>query len=139
MRILVTGGCGFIGTNLVRLLVSQGHQVLNLDKLTYAGNRRSLEHLEASVSYRLAVADICDAAQVTALVTDFRPDWIMHLAAESHVDRSIDGPGQFVQTNVVGTFNLFRQLDITGKSSKVRPDNDSASCMFPLMKSTVIR
>ncbi|MFO1066199.1 MAG: dTDP-glucose 4,6-dehydratase [Pirellulales bacterium] len=108
MRILVTGGCGFIGSNLVRLLVAEGHQVLNLDKLTYAGNPNSLNDLDGNPSHSLAVADICDAKAVGDAIQSFRPDWIMHLAAESHVDRSIDGPGEFIQTNVVGTFNLLQ-------------------------------
>lgn len=108
MRILLTGGAGFIGSNLVRLLVSEGHQVLNVDKLTYAGNPNSLADLEGNTNHKLLVADLCDASAISNAVEQFRPNWIMHLAAESHVDRSIDGPGQFIQTNVVGTFNLLQ-------------------------------
>jgi dTDP-glucose 4,6-dehydratase len=108
MRILLTGGAGFIGSNLVRLLVSEGHQVLNVDKLTYAGNPNSLADLEGNSNHKLLVADLCDASAISNAVEQFRPNWIMHLAAESHVDRSIDGPGQFIQTNVVGTFNLLQ-------------------------------
>jgi dTDP-glucose 4,6-dehydratase len=108
MKILVTGGAGFIGSNLVHLLVSKGHQVLNIDKLTYAGNPRSLADLEGNPNHQLLQADICDAAAMRTAFADFRPDWVMHLAAESHVDRSIDGPGEFIQTNIVGTYVLLQ-------------------------------
>ena len=107
MKILVTGGCGFIGTNLVRhLLADSDHQVINLDKLTYAGNPHSLEDVNDSPNYQFVQADIADPAQVAEVVKNCDPDAVMHLAAESHVDRSIDGPSEFIQTNIVGTFNL---------------------------------
>jgi dTDP-glucose 4,6-dehydratase len=107
MKILITGGCGFIGSNLVRMfLTTTEHKVLNLDSLTYAGNRHSLEDLEAHPRYRFAHADICDPGTLTKLVNDFQPDWMIHLAAESHVDRSIDGTSKFIQTNIIGTYNL---------------------------------
>ena len=108
MRILVTGGAGFIGSNLVRLLVSRGHQVLNIDLLTYAGNPQSLADLAGNPNHRLLQADICDAEAMRTAFAAFQPDWVMHLAAESHVDRSIDGPGAFIQTNIVGTYTLLQ-------------------------------
>ena len=104
MRILVTGGCGFIGSALVLHLVQElGHEVLTLDALTYAANPISLQPLAGNPRHRLEQADICDPARVHAFYADFRPDAVMHLAAESHVDRSITDPGAFVRTNVVGT------------------------------------
>lgn len=109
MNILVTGGSGFIGSNLVRLLVEEkGESVINLDKLTYAGNAESLADLEGNPNYTFEQADLCDVAALNAVFARHQPDAVMHLAAESHVDRSIDGPGEFIQTNVVGTFNLLQ-------------------------------
>ncbi len=107
MKILVTGGAGFIGSALVRFLIGEtDHEVLNLDKLTYAGNLESLSPVADDPRYSFEKMDICDAESVSAIVSDFRPDRIMHLAAESHVDRSVDAPGEFIQTNIIGTFNL---------------------------------
>nr|WP_100549189.1 MULTISPECIES: dTDP-glucose 4,6-dehydratase [unclassified Pseudomonas] len=107
MRILVTGGAGFIGSALIRHLIqSTEHDVLNLDKLTYAGNLESLAPVDDNPRYRFVQADIADSPAVAQTLADFQPDAIMHLAAESHVDRSIDGPAAFIQTNIVGTYSL---------------------------------
>ncbi|NUT85961.1 dTDP-glucose 4,6-dehydratase [Pseudomonas corrugata] len=107
MRILITGGAGFIGSALVRhLILDTEHQILNLDKLTYAGNLESLSSVDHSSRYEFVQADIVDQATVSAVLARFKPDAIMHLAAESHVDRSIDGPADFIQTNIVGTYSL---------------------------------
>ena len=104
MRILVTGGCGFIGSALVLHLVEDlGHEVLTLDALTYAANPVSLAPLKGNPRHRLYEADICDPAAVNAAFRDFAPEAVMHLAAESHVDRSITEPGAFIRTNVTGT------------------------------------
>jgi dTDP-glucose 4,6-dehydratase len=105
MNILVTGGAGFIGSAVVRLLVGEtNHAVLNFDALTYAGNLESLGEAEASSGYRFVHGDIRDGKAVAAAFRDFQPDLVMHLAAESHVDRSIDGPAAFIETNVMGTY-----------------------------------
>jgi dTDP-glucose 4,6-dehydratase len=107
MKFIVTGGAGFIGSALVRFLINEtDHIVLNVDKLTYAGNLRSLASISENPRYQFAKADICDADKMTKLVGDFQPDKIMHLAAESHVDRSVDAPDEFIQTNIIGTYNV---------------------------------
>jgi dTDP-glucose 4,6-dehydratase len=109
MRILVTGGAGFIGSALVRHLVMElSHDVLVVDKLTYAGSLASLAPLRADPRFRFARADICDAETIGRLFSTFDPEAVMHLAAESHVDRSIDAPGEFVRTNVLGTHTLLQ-------------------------------
>ena len=107
MKILVTGGAGFIGSAVVRHLIQEtDHHVVNVDKLTYAGNLESLVSVAGSDRYNFEQADICDFALLSELFKRHFPDVVMHLAAESHVDRSIDGPGEFIQTNIVGTYNL---------------------------------
>jgi len=107
MKILVTGGCGFIGSNLIRHLIAETeHKIVNLDKLTYAGNPQSLEDIRGNDRYQFFQADLAEAAATSRVIRETDPDAVMHLAAESHVDRSIDGPAEFIQTNVVGTFNL---------------------------------
>ena len=104
MRILVTGGAGFIGSALIRHLIKNtGHEVLNLDKLTYAGNLESLQSIATDTRYEFVQADIVDQAAVSAIIARFEPQAIMHLAAESHVDRSIDGPSDFIQTRKRGS------------------------------------
>jgi len=122
-KILVTGGAGFIGTAVVRQLLSEGEQVVNLDKLTYAGSNPPLGTLGEGGRYTLEVADIADAAAVARIFAEHRPDAVMHLAAETHVDRSIDGPADFIHTNLVGTFTLLEAarrywsaLDAAGKT-----------------------
>lgn len=106
-KILVTGGSGFIGSAVCRYLVKEKQiSVLNLDKLTYAGVPASLKEVEDSPLYRFEKVDVCDKETVSALFADFQPDAVMHLAAESHVDRSIDGPAAFIETNIVGTYTM---------------------------------
>ena len=110
MRVLVTGGCGFIGSAVVRYIMrSTDHSVVNVDKMTYAASVDALEEAAHSPRHTLVEADIADHAAMRQVFDTFQPDVVMHLAAETHVDRSIDGPGPFVQTNVVGTYTL---LDI---------------------------
>lgn len=107
MNIIVTGGAGFIGSAVIRHIIKNtDNQVLNVDKLTYAGNLESLVDVEYNPRYSFKQIDICDAEAVGQAFDDFQPDLIMHLAAESHVDRSIDGPAEFINTNIVGTYTL---------------------------------
>jgi len=110
MRVFVTGGAGFIGSALIRHLIANSpHEVLNLDKLTYAGVLESLDEVADDPRYRFVRGDICDGPLVRCLLAEFQPDVIAHLAAESHVDRSIDGPADFIDTNIVGTFSMLEQ------------------------------
>ena len=124
-RYLVTGGAGFIGSAVVRhLILEAGAEVFVLDKLTYAGNLDNLADVAANPRFRFGHVDICDGRATREAIAGFKPDSVMHLAAESHVDRSIDGPGEFIQTNVVGTFTLlqnalgyWRVLDAEAKAA----------------------
>ena len=110
MRIFVTGGAGFIGSALIRHLIDDSeHEVLNFDKLTYAGTLTTVARVADSNRYRFVQGDICDAGAVRAAIAQFKPEIITHLAAESHVDRSIDGPDAFIQTNLVGTFTMLSE------------------------------
>jgi dTDP-glucose 4,6-dehydratase len=110
MRIFVTGGAGFIGSALVRHLIeSTDHEVLNYDKLTYAGTLSTVQRVASSNRYRFVQGDVCDAAAVRAAIDAFKPNVVTHLAAESHVDRSIDGPDAFIQTNIVGTYTMLAE------------------------------
>ncbi|MDD3266034.1 MAG: GDP-mannose 4,6-dehydratase, partial [Burkholderiales bacterium] len=117
--LLVTGGAGFIGSSVVRQLVKNGnYNVVNIDKLTYAGNLESLKEVSDNKDYTFEQVDICDKAGISRIFKQYNPVGILHLAAESHVDRSISGPGEFIQTNILGTYNLlecareyYNQLD----------------------------
>lgn len=125
MKILVTGGAGFIGSAVIRHIIKNtNNQVLNVDKLTYAGNLESLIEVENDSKYSFKQIDICDSVAIKQAFSEFQPDLIMHLAAESHVDRSIDGPAEFINTNIVGTYTLleatrkyWQALDDTKKST----------------------
>ena len=121
MRLLITGGAGFIGSTLIRHLINDlNYSIINLDKLTYAGNLDSLGDIIYSPNYFFEKVDICNYQEVKKVFENYNPDKIMHLAAESHVDRSIDGPSEFIQTNIVGTYNLLEiskeyWLSLTGE------------------------
>ncbi|MEZ5771843.1 MAG: dTDP-glucose 4,6-dehydratase [Defluviimonas denitrificans] len=106
MKLLVTGGAGFIGSAVIRRAIRAGHSVVNLDKLTYAGSLTNVAEVADSPAYAFEKADICDRAAVDAILDRHKPDAIMHLAAESHVDRSIDGPAAFMETNIIGTYTM---------------------------------
>src|SRR5579871_1450598 len=105
-KVLVTGGAGFIGSAVCRRLVAEGSSVFNLDALTYAGNLQSLAAIDNAPNYRFAKVDICDRRAVAEAFETFAPDHVIHLAAESHVDRSITGSDAFIKTNVVGAFSM---------------------------------
>ena len=112
-KFLITGGAGFIGSAMIRHIINNtNHSVINIDKLTYAGNLESLESVEESERYVFEKVDICDIGQIKRVLFEYNPDIIIHLAAESHVDRSIDGPDNFIQTNIIGTYVLLEQARI---------------------------
>ena len=138
--ILVTGGAGFIGSNFVLDWITKTDaRVVNLDLLTYAGNRRNLQSIENHPRHIFVQGDICDEALVGSLLTEHKPRAILHFAAESHVDRSIAGPAAFIQTNVFGTFTLLQQARAYWDSLEPRRDKTrSASCMSPPMRSTAL-
>ena len=125
MKFLVTGGAGFIGSAVIRHIINNTNDsVINLDKLTYAGNLESLESVAKSTQYTFEMVDICDRNELDRVFNQHKPDAVMHLAAESHVDRSITGPAEFIQTNIVGTYNLleatreyWNSLDATAKEA----------------------
>jgi len=128
MKILITGGAGFIGSAVIRYLISNSFaSVVNVDKLTYAGNLDSLVEIEKSADYFFEKVDICDEVELSRVFDEHRPDAVMHLAAESHVDRSIDGPAAFIQTNVVGTYTL---LETVRKYWSALPDETKKSFRF---------
>lgn len=128
MRILITGGAGFIGSAVVRHIIrNTNDEVLNLDKLTYAGNLESLKEIDQNPRYQFQQVDICDSSKLEQIFEQFQPDAIMHLAAESHVDRSIDGPSAFIQTNIVGTYIL---LEAARKYWQALDDNKKANFRF---------
>ena len=109
-KLLITGGAGFIGSAVIRHIIDNtNHSVVNVDKLTYAGNLESLESIENDTRYAFEQVDICNAIEIKRVFNEHQPDIVMHLAAESHVDRSIDGPGEFIQTNIVGTYVLLEE------------------------------
>ncbi len=147
MKVLVTGGAGFIGSALIRhLILNTQYQVLNIDKLTYAGNPKALKQVEKHPRYAFAQYDICDAAAMAQVFAQFKPQVVVHLAAESHVDRSINAPAAFIQTNLVGTYTMLEAaraywdgLDKTAQTSfrfhhvstdEVYGDLGSSSALF---------
>ena len=119
MKIIVTGGAGFIGSAVVRNLVRGGHKVLNIDKLTYAGNLENLALIQQNENYQFLQADICEQDKMINAFHEFKPDGILHLAAESHVDRSIDSPRDFLDTNIFGTYSLLEAARTYRKNSNL--------------------
>lgn len=128
MKFLITGGAGFIGSAVVRHIIgNSSHSVVNVDKLTYAGNLNSLTAVSAHPNYSFENVDICNAEELKRIFEQHQPDIVMHLAAESHVDRSIDGPAAFIETNIVGTYQL---LEASRSYWKQLPENRQASFRF---------
>ena len=128
MKILLTGGAGFIGSAVVRHIIQTTNDiVLNIDKLTYAGNLESLKEIDQNPRYQFQQIDICDALEIEQVFKQFQPDVVMHLAAESHVDRSIDGPAAFIQTNIVGTYTL---LEVTRQYWQALDENKKTNFRF---------
>lgn len=128
MKFLVTGGAGFIGSSVIRLLISKmGHSVVNVDNLTYASNLRSLDQIQDSNLYFFEKANISDYKAIKKIFDEHKPEIVIHLAAESHVDRSIDGPSDFIQTNIVGTFNL---LEVVKEYWANMPESDKYDFRF---------
>lgn len=124
MKILITGGAGFIGSALIRNIIKNtGHQVINIDKLSYAGHLESLNEISSSDRYFFEKADICDAKEISRIISQYIPDVIMHLAAESHVDRSIDGSAEFINTNVIGTHTLLEEAKVYWKGLEAEKSN----------------
>ena len=123
--ILITGGAGFIGSALIRHIINNTeHIVINVDKLTYAGNLESLALVKSNPRYIFEQVDICNATEIRRVFNEHQPDIVMHLAAESHVDRSIDGPGEFIQTNIVGTYILLEETrDFWSNLDDYKKDN----------------
>lgn len=139
MKILVTGGAGFIGSAVVRHIITNTHdQVVNVDKLTYAGNLESLNDVSASERYVFEHADICDKAAMDRIFAEHNPDAVMHLAAESHVDRSITGPAAFIETNIVGTYVLLEAARAYWSTLDDAAKKRFASIISPPMKYTAI-
>ncbi len=137
MRIVVTGGAGFIGSAVCRFLIGQTeHDVCNVDKLTYAGNLNSLRDVSGNNRYRFVQADICDREAIERVFADFAPHAVIHLAAESHVDRSIEASSEFIDTNIVGTLNLLEASRRHLARDNARAQTRSASSMFRPTKYT---
>ena len=137
-RILVTGGAGFIGSAVVRHIIRDtADSVVVVDKLTYAGNLESLAPVAADPRYAFEQVDICDRAALDRVFAQYQPDAVMHLAAESHVDRSIDGPAAFIETNIVGTYTLLEAARHYWTALDAEKKPHSVSTIFPLTKFTV--